>query len=302
MAISVIIPTYNGANKIGNLLQALQNQTYSDFEVVIVIDGSKDNTKEILNTFSNKLNLNIVSISNSGRAEARNIGAQNTQNDILVFFDDDMLPENNCIELHLEHHKKYSNSLLFGMARMHVQKDPNNIFYRYRYYIEEKWQQKILEKFQEITLENYSFTSCNFSIAKSTFNFLNGFDKSMNDSEDYDLSIRALLNGIKIYCNPKIWAWHADYATIYQYINRQIEYNKARMNLAINKPEYVKIHPTGFNASTEYKGIKRLIMKLMCYNSMWKLFLNSILFRFLSRKNQFKIYSLIIFSSSYHHK
>ena len=52
MFVSVIIPTYNGAHKLPALLDALQKQTYNEFELIVAIDGSTDNTDEVLKTYT----------------------------------------------------------------------------------------------------------------------------------------------------------------------------------------------------------------------------------------------------------
>jgi glycosyltransferase involved in cell wall biosynthesis len=298
MNTSVIIPTYKGEHKIANILNALSNQTISDFEVIVVIDGVFDNTKSKIIPFLNNLKIKIIETQNNGRGKARNIGVENSNSDLLIFFDDDMIPEPEAIQLHMEHHQKYENSFVFGMARMHIEGDLKNDFYKYRYAIESEWQKEIEKGFCEINYSNYSFSSCNMSVKKDTFTSLKGFDSSMNDSEDYDLSMRALKNNIKVFCNPKIWAWHADYATIEQYINRQKEYNKARQTLAVSKPEYLTLHPLGFNVISEYKGIKKILMGFFNFNFIWKFILKSVIFKSMSKKIRFKVYSLIIFSSS----
>ena len=55
MTVSIIIPTYNGANKILNVLGALEQQTYQNFETLVVINGATDNTVQVVNNASLKL-------------------------------------------------------------------------------------------------------------------------------------------------------------------------------------------------------------------------------------------------------
>src|SRR6185369_7237614 len=96
MKASVIIPTYNGAKKIAVTLDALCKQTAEDFETIVVIDGSTDNTLEVAQQFSSKLQeLRIIQRPNGGRAVARNTGAAEAKTGVLIFFDDDVeVPEN----------------------------------------------------------------------------------------------------------------------------------------------------------------------------------------------------------------
>jgi glycosyltransferase involved in cell wall biosynthesis len=86
MLISVIIPTYNEEKVIGECLASLRSQTQRDFEVIVVDDGSTDNTKEIVKTFGVKL----FGQKHQGPAMARNLGVMHAKGKIIVFVDSDM--------------------------------------------------------------------------------------------------------------------------------------------------------------------------------------------------------------------
>lgn len=82
MSLSLIIPTYNGAHKIVNLLDSLKEQTLQPNEIIIVIDGSTDNTIEVLQTYKQFFtNLTIIEQENQGRACVRNNGAKIAKSD-----------------------------------------------------------------------------------------------------------------------------------------------------------------------------------------------------------------------------
>jgi glycosyltransferase involved in cell wall biosynthesis len=92
--VSVIIPTYNHKEALRETLQSLAQQTYPShcFEVIIVDDGSIDGTQEIAAENFPFL-LRYIQQNNQGDAAARNVGAQQSQADVLVFLDDDILVE-----------------------------------------------------------------------------------------------------------------------------------------------------------------------------------------------------------------
>lgn len=92
MKFSIIVPTYNRADFLNELLDSLVKQTFEDFEVLVCDDGSTDHTKEIVETYKNKLNLRYFFEENwGGPARPRNIGIQNAKADWICFLDSDDL-------------------------------------------------------------------------------------------------------------------------------------------------------------------------------------------------------------------
>lgn len=87
--ISVIIPTYNRTHLIERAIQSVLNQTYQDFEIIVVDDGSIDNTKEVLESFSDKRIRYIRHEKNRGGAVARNTGIKIARGEYIGFLDDD---------------------------------------------------------------------------------------------------------------------------------------------------------------------------------------------------------------------
>ena len=93
--VSVIIPTYNRAHLIGKAVKSVLSQTYQDFEVIVVDDGSTDNTGEIVKSFNNFIIRYISYSDNRGVSAARNTGIKNCQGEYIAFLDsdDEWLPE-----------------------------------------------------------------------------------------------------------------------------------------------------------------------------------------------------------------
>ena len=100
--ISVVISTYNAQNYISECLDATINQTYTNLEVIIVDDGSEDDTLSILQSYASKdSRITLFRHSNKGVSTTRNKGIQNATGEYIVFFDADDYPEPDLIEAYV---------------------------------------------------------------------------------------------------------------------------------------------------------------------------------------------------------
>jgi len=93
--VSVIIPTYNRANWVARSIQSVLNQTFQDFEIIIVDDASADSTAEVINSFGDPRIRYIRHEQNRGGAAARNTGIRMARGKYIAFqdSDDEWLPE-----------------------------------------------------------------------------------------------------------------------------------------------------------------------------------------------------------------
>ena len=87
---SIIIPCYNSSSTIIKTLDSVYNQTFKNFELIVINDGSKDNTLELLTSY-NKLSLKIIDQVNKGLGNARNIGIEKSNGKFISFLDSDDL-------------------------------------------------------------------------------------------------------------------------------------------------------------------------------------------------------------------
>ena len=233
--ISIIIPTYNGQDKLKGLVTSLTEQTFQDFETIFVIDGSTDNSEELLNSLSGQLvNCKIVKRANGGRSKARNSGVSEASGDLLLFFDDDMRPVPEVVSRHISHHEKFEDSILVGNQLENIAKCTTDI-QKYKAQLSRKWMNNLAQTQKKL---NHPFiTAAHFSISKKLFLKLGGFDEELTDTEDYDLAVRAIKESIPIYFKKEIIAWHDDLITCKSYILRQREYTKSALLLYHYKKE-----------------------------------------------------------------
>lgn len=98
--LSIVIPMYNEEKYIIACLESLNNQTVRDFEVIVIDDGSTDNSYKIAENYLRKRDLNykLVRQSNQGQSAARNVGIKNSIGQYLLFLDSDDFVENTLVE------------------------------------------------------------------------------------------------------------------------------------------------------------------------------------------------------------
>lgn len=85
--VSVIIPAYNGDRYIGEAIESILSQTYNDYEIIVVDDGSTDNTRQVIQQYGNKIQ--YFSQTNQGVAASRNLGLTKAQGEYIAFLDQD---------------------------------------------------------------------------------------------------------------------------------------------------------------------------------------------------------------------
>jgi len=294
--LSIIIPTYNGEKKICNLLHSLEKQTFKDFEVIVVIDGSTDNTKKLLEqkNFDFK-NFKVIFQENKGRSGSRNTGAKAASGDLLLFLDDDMRLDYTGVEKHFEFQSTRNRVILVG-NQLEDSDIMTTDIQKYKSYLSRKWTSTI-DSFKPLSKDNIFLTAANFSIRKTVFFEIGGFDEALTDAEDYDLGKKALEKGIQIYFKPEIIGWHDDFITCRSYIRRQQQYQKAHQRLRELYPERYQYNQYDY---TPAKGIKKMIYRFFAGN-FWVNVVDKFNFLvILPKKLRYKLYDIIITANAVH--
>lgn len=126
---SVVIPLYNKENQIKKTLESVLNQTFKDFEVVIVNDGSKDRSVEVVESFKDD-RIRIITQENAGVSAARNRGIQEANNEWIAFLDADDLWKVDKLEIFAEVITKYPDVpwVLSGYVSIKGNKKYNYIY------------------------------------------------------------------------------------------------------------------------------------------------------------------------------
>lgn len=178
-----MIPTYNRAELLRSAIRSVLNQTFQDFEIVVIDDASKDNTKEIVSSFNDKRMKYIRHEVNKGEAGARNTGVTSSSGQYIAFIDDDdeWLPEKLQMQVDLIESSSPSVGVVYTGAFI-----LNKISGRMKDQIIPAKRGYILN---ELLLRNFLILST-VLIKKECFEKVGLFDKNIISGPDYDMWIR----------------------------------------------------------------------------------------------------------------
>jgi len=116
--VSVIVPTYNRRDLIGEALNSVISQTYSNIEIVIVDDGSSDNTREYVEKnfvdFVENGTIKYYYISHSGIPYSRNVGIEKASGALIAFIDSDDVWEKDKLRLQVDYLREHPDCLIVG--------------------------------------------------------------------------------------------------------------------------------------------------------------------------------------------
>jgi glycosyltransferase involved in cell wall biosynthesis len=290
---SIIIPTYNGGRKISYLLDRLCALTLSDTEVIVVVDGSTDNTLEILETYKNRLpNFKVITQRNGGRSLARNRGAESSASDFLIFYDDDMIPDTDSVARHLAFRMEHVGLTCGDIVEISG-KDSTDM-QNYKAWLTTVWTSKYPNEVTRMNSDKLFFTAANCSVPKNIFQDLQGFNLRLSDAEDYDLALRALSKGIAVYYDKRNRAVHNEDLTCRRYIRRLREYASAHRELSDSS--------IGRNGGRKFTSTGKSLIYAAFSFAFWVTLIDAGIFVFLlPRKLRFRLYTVVIQSLAYEH-
>src|ERR1700733_15645683 len=225
MSVSIIVPTFNGASRIGNCLDALLKQTAGrDAEILVVNDGSADNTADVVARYSG---VRLITQSNAGPAAARNRGALAAQGTVILFTDDDCVPMPEWLAAMIEPFKDRNVVGVKGVYRTRQRRLVAR-FVQIEY--EDKY--RLMSDVPHIDfIDTYSA-----GFRRDRFLEMNGYDTSfpVACAEDVELSYRMSARGWKMKFVPAAVVYHTHPNTLWQYLKKKYKFAFWRV-LAVRK-------------------------------------------------------------------
>lgn len=212
---SIIIPVYNKAPYIKKAIESILTQSFQYFELIVVNDGSKDNSLEVLHSINKTLEkpFTIIDQKNAGVSAARNNGVKIAQYEYIAFLDADDWWDATFLQELKGLIQEYPKAGIYGSSYYKVK---NNKYICSNIGVDEGFQKGYINYFQAYTNSLWMpLTSISVVIKKSVFNEMSGFKTTLKLGEDFDLWIRialhypvALINKPLAYYNQDVDTTH----------------------------------------------------------------------------------------------
>ena len=225
IAVSVIIPTYNGASKIERCLTALRGQDFDQsFDVIVVNDGSTDGTSGVLAKYPE---VRVITQANAGPAAARNRGVREAVAEIIVFTDDDCEPLPNWLT---EMFKPFADPEVVGAKGVYRTRQ-REIISRF---VQADYEDRYRLMARQPTIDFIDTYSAAFRRAR--FLEMDGYDTSfpVACAEDVELSYRMAGKGWRMLFVPDAIVYHLHPNTFAAYLKKKFKFAFWRV-LAVKK-------------------------------------------------------------------
>lgn len=202
VTVSVVIPTYNRAEVLPRAIDSVLDQTYDDFKIIVVDDGSTDNTEDVVTSYSDDRVKYVFFEDNKGANTARNEGVRRSQGEYISFLDSDD-------EFHPNHLEKVVDALKSSSSGV------GGVFTSFKIVNSHKTtnisnspDEKI--KLEDIVSGNIVGGFSAVTVRKAAFTTVGLLDEEMLSSQDYEFFIRLLCDYSLLGISETLLTYHTD--------------------------------------------------------------------------------------------
>lgn len=237
MKYSIVIPVYNRPDEVDELLSSLLSQSFQDFEVIVVEDGSKITCREVCDKYTGKLCLSYFMKPNSGPGQSRNYGAERANGEYLLILDSDVVLPKDYLQAIEDELNTLPCEAFGGPDASHPSFTP----------VQKAISYSMTSFFTtggirggKAKLDKFYPRSFNMGIRRDVYQTLGGFSK-MRFGEDIDFSYRICEAGYKPRLFPKAWVWHKRRTDFRKFFRQVFNSGIARINLEKRHPGTMKL-------------------------------------------------------------
>lgn len=266
---SVIIPLYNKAPYIAKAIESVLGQTYRDFEVIVIDDGSTDQSLEVAKTFENK-SITIISQPNSGVSTARNNGVKLAKHPYICFLDADDWWHPTFLEEMKQLITDFPDAGIYGSGYYIVKNGKERIA---PIGVPQGFERGIID-YCEVYAKTLCMplTSISVVIPKHIFDEEKGFKSQLKFGEDFDLWIRITLKHKVILVNKPL-----------AYYNQDVDVNNRAIGSRFYKPEEHMLF-SNYGDFMHNEGFRFLFERLALYG---------LLSYYLNDVNKLEVYQIL---------
>jgi glycosyltransferase involved in cell wall biosynthesis len=234
---SVIIPVYNRPDEVAELLESLTHQTFKDFEVLIIEDGSVTRCEEIALSYTSKLHIRYFYKTNEGPGPSRNFGYQNAKGEYFVVFDSDCIIPPGYFDAVEKGLKEHSFDAWGGPDRghHHFTLKQQAMAYTMASILTTggiRGNKKLVGWFQP--------RSFNMGMSRKVYETTKGFIFT-HFAEDIELSIRMKKTGFRVGLIVDAFVYHKRRSTFSQFFRQVFNFGRGRAMLGTVHPEEIKL-------------------------------------------------------------
>lgn len=255
--ISVIMPTYNRKNIIQKAITSVLNQSYTNFELIIIDDGSDDETYNLLKSLKDERICILHHEKNKGCSYSRNIGLKNAKGDIIMYLDSDNEWDSKYIETMVGAFIELPNAdALYSGQYLYKTFDSKPYAVRFGTY-------------NKPLLHNHNYIDLNCFCHKShILNEINGFDENLDRLIDWEFILK-ISNIFKIYSIPVILSKYYNHDSANRITNKPFDYfETSKKILDKNKMPLKKYYPLSKKISVIIPSYESLNEIKTCINSI----------------------------------
>ncbi|RYY35354.1 MAG: glycosyltransferase [Sphingobacteriaceae bacterium] len=237
MLFSIIIPLYNRPQEIKELLETLTLQTYKQFEVLVIEDGSKIDAADIVKGFEDKLNLKYYTKHNEGQGFTRNFGFERAKGDYFIIFDSDCLIPANYLEVVYKSLQNEWLDMYGGPDAAHPSFTP--IQRAISYSMTSPFTTGGIRGSKKNMGGQFHPRSFNMGVSRKVWQKVGGFIITRL-GEDIEYSIRIHTAGFKIGLIPQAVVYHKRRTNFKQFYKQAHFFGRARINIYKFFPDTLK--------------------------------------------------------------
>ena len=234
---SFIVPVFNRPDEVDELLESLCSQTFKDFEVVIVEDGSEKPCKDVCDKYAGILDLHYYYKDNSGPGQSRNYGAERAKGDYVIILDSDVVLPAGFLQAVEDELQARPATAWGGPDAAHPSFTP----------VQKAISYSMTSFFTtggirggKAKMDKFYPRSFNMGIRRDVYQQQGGFSK-MRFGEDIDFSYRIVEAGHQPRLFPEAWVWHKRRTDFRKFFRQVYNSGIARINLEKRHPGTMKL-------------------------------------------------------------